>query len=627
VALVFVLAAGACAVPVKADDVGSEKVYSRLHENVLTGAEPSVAARLTIERAGLVELYEKNPAEALLALHRAAESADTRERLYGLAELSLDEGIRTDDRRWFLGAAVYAYFYLFGDADAPPPGPFDPRFRLACDVYARGLAGAFRDEDSGEFRPRSGLLPLPLGNLNVAVPQEGVVIGDVTYDEFRSADEYAVSGMRSRLRFDGIGAPLIGQRRNPPEASGETNKNSAVASVPPRMCIPATATLDVQGEFADVSRGRAKATLSLHAPSGGHKTTVRGHEAPLAFDITTPVAYGLTTSKLWHHEVFGFLSGDKADFGNGLFLLQPYQRGKIPIVLVHGTASSPARWVELLNELAADPEIAPHYQPWLFIYSTGAPILVSAESLRKSIVATVKAFDPNGDDPAMSRMVVVGHSQGGLLTRLMVTSSGDRFWHNFTEKPFDSMNFDPEERELFKDTMFFEPIPQIQRVIFMATPHKGSYVAGNFFGKIGSSLVSLPKSLGSSFSDVVSRNFAKVTGNKIGELPTAVDNMKPGSTFCQALCDLPIAKGVHVNSIVAVEGDGPIEDGDDGVVAYESAHLPEAESEIVVRSPHSCQGNPRTILEVRRILHLHEKVAPPPPPAPVPTPTPAPAKQ
>jgi pimeloyl-ACP methyl ester carboxylesterase len=599
--LVGVLVAAACAVPVSAKNVGAENVYTKLHENVLTGADPSVAALLTIERAGLSDQYDKDPGAALIALHRAAENADTRERLYGLAELSLAEGIRRDDPRWFLGSAVYAYLYLFGAADAPPPGPFDPRFRLACDIYARGLAGAFRDDDSGEFRPKSGLMPLPVGSLNVELPQDTVVLGGATFDVFRSADEFDVHGVRSRLRVAGLGAPLIAGRRNPADSKAKT----AAGSLPPNMYTAVTAMLDVEGDLTDVGQGRAKATLVLRSPQSGRRATVRGQDVPMAIDITTPVAYGLTTSKLWHHELFGFMSGEQSDFNNGLIFAVPYQKGKIPLVLVHGTASSPARWAELLNELAADPEIAARYQPWLFIYSTGAPVLVSAASLRKSIVETLKAVDPDGEDPALSRMVVMGHSQGGLLTRLMATSSGDRFWRNFTDKPFESLELDEEERRLFKETMFFEPIPQVSRVVFLATPHKGSYVAGGFFGSIGSSLVSLPKSLASNFSDAVTRNFAKVTGDKIGTLPTAVDNMKPGSTFCQALADLPIAPGVHVNSIVAGDGDGPVEEGDDGVVAYESAHLPTAESELVVRSPHSCQGNPRTILEVRRILHLH----------------------
>jgi len=54
-----------------------------------------------------------------------------------------------------------------------------------------------------------------------------------------------------------------------------------------------------------------------------------------------------------------------------------------------------------------------------------------------------------------------------------------------------------------------------------------------------------------------------------------------------------------------VKGNGPPELGNDGVVKYTSAHVEYVDSEFVVRSGHGCQGNPRTIEEVRRILLEH----------------------
>ena len=83
------------------------------------------------------------------------------------------------------------------------------------------------------------------------------------------------------------------------------------------------------------------------------------------------------------------------------------------------------------------------------------------------------------------------------------------------------------------------------------------------------------------------------------------ENMAPDSPFDKALNSVPIAPGITAHSIIAVEGDGPVETGKDGVVAYKSAHITGVESELVVRSPHSCQANPHTIEEVRRILLEH----------------------
>jgi pimeloyl-ACP methyl ester carboxylesterase len=599
--LLLTLAAVACATPVRAERVDPERVYASLRANALSEGSPSVDARLVLERADLSDVWDDDPAEAIVRLHAAAAEMDTRARLYGLAELSLVEGIRTGDPKWSLGAACYAWMFLIAPADVPPPSAFDPRFRVACDIYARGVAGAFRDADSGEFRPRAGRLPLPVGSIDVDVPSASFVIGDAAYDQLESADEFEVHGMRTRVRSAGVGAPLV--------ARMSSSAIEARARVPgqaaPRTCAAATALLLVDGGFADVGAGRVRATLRLRSLHEGPTISIGGREIPVAIDVTAPIAVGLTESPIWSFELTSFLSRDKAQFDNGLLLMTPYQRGRIPLVLVHGTASSPARWAELVNELAADAAVTSRYQVWLFIYSTGAPILVSANSLRTSIAELVRAVDPEGTDEALRHMVVAGHSQGGLLTRLMATSSGGRFWQNFSDQPIESLEMSPEDRALLESNMFFEPVPQVERVVFLATPHRGSFVAGNLFGKLGSKLINLPQTLVGSFTDVARRNFARITGDHLGTLPTAVDNMQPGSVFLQALADCPVDPRVKVNSIVAVEGDGPVEEGDDGVVAYESAHLPEAESEIVVRSPHSCQGHPRTILEIRRILRKH----------------------
>jgi len=55
-----------------------------------------------------------------------------------------------------------------------------------------------------------------------------------------------------------------------------------------------------------------------------------------------------------------------------------------------------------------------------------------------------------------------------------------------------------------------------------------------------------------------------------------------------------------------VKDDRPLDQEDDGVVEYSSAHIEPVDSEFVVRHcNHSAQMNPRAIEEVRRILHAN----------------------
>ena len=82
-------------------------------------------------------------------------------------------------------------------------------------------------------------------------------------------------------------------------------------------------------------------------------------------------------------------------------------------------------------------------------------------------------------------------------------------------------------------------------------------------------------------------------------------SMTPENRFVQTLATIPVDPQVAAHSIIAVKGDGPVEEGTDGVVEYQSAHIDGVESEVVVNSGHSAQGNPHTVEEVRRLLLLH----------------------
>jgi pimeloyl-ACP methyl ester carboxylesterase len=315
-------------------------------------------------------------------------------------------------------------------------------------------------------------------------------------------------------------------------------------------------------------------------------------------------------------EIAGFLRGgvfrgtipkDRAQ--DGLFMLHPYRKGRMPVVLVHGTASSPARWAELINELEGDPRIRERFQIWVFFYDSGNPIPYSAGRLRGALTATLRELDPKDTDPALHRMVVIGHSQGGLLTKLTTIDNGTRFWDRVSDKPIDQIQVDPETRTLLQRSLFFTPLPFVERVVFMATPHRGALLATGRIGAIATWLVTLP-------GDLFTRatQLATLTGDEklvrfLRRPPTAIDNMNPDNPGIQMLASIPVDRRIKAHSIIGVQGDGPKEEGDDRVVAYRSAHIDEAVSERVINSDHGVQQTPEGIEEVRRILLEHAGVA------------------
>jgi pimeloyl-ACP methyl ester carboxylesterase len=352
------------------------------------------------------------------------------------------------------------------------------------------------------------------------------------------------------------------------------------------------------------------ATLELHLAWDQDTVTIAGRVIPLENEPTAALAATFTGVPVMELEVFGFLgrlSGAIAE-RPPLVSTTPYRPGLIPVVFVHGTASSPVRWAEMYNRLQADPDLRSRFQFWFFQYDSDAPIALSALHLRQALTSAVTQLDPEGRDPALRRMVLIGHSQGGLLVKMQSIDSGDRIWNAVSRKPLDELRLSDAHRDLLRRGLFVEPLPEVARVVFISTPHRGSFVAGyRLLARLARRLTTLPLRLTSLSADLA-RNPDAV---RSGIVPTAVDNMSPASPFIKGLQEVPIAPPIVPHSIISVEAkywsDGSFDAvrGNDGVVAYSSAHIEPVESELVVRSPHSCQGNPHTIEEVRRILRLH----------------------
>jgi hypothetical protein len=264
----------------------------------------------------------------------------------------------------------------------------------------------------------------------------------------------------------------------------------------------------------------------------------------------------------------------------------------------------------MVNDLIADPRLSDRYAYWFFTYDSGNPIAYSGYQLRAALQAAVERADPGGKDPCARDMIVLGHSQGGLLTKLTAIDSGAAFWAGISKKPFDELRMRAADKELLRETLFVKPLPFVHTVIFLATPQRGSYLAGpQFVRRLAEKLVRMP-------SDVlrVGGEMTRLAASGSGtdafdavEVPTSIDNMSPGNRFIRTLATIPVAPGIDAHSIIAVtDPNESRETAGDGVVKYESAHVDGVESELVVTSPHSgMQAATPTIEEVRRIFLEH----------------------
>ena len=290
----------------------------------------------------------------------------------------------------------------------------------------------------------------------------------------------------------------------------------------------------------------------------------------------------------------------------GLSLVSPYTRDKIPVVFIHGLWSNPASWHRMIATLEEDPAIGAKYQFWTFGYSTGDPIPYSAYLLRRNLDDVRRKVDPNRSDPAFDRMVIVGHSMGGLLTRMMVVDGGNKLWSVISGRPFGELAGEKEDLTLFRDGLFFTARPEVRRVIYVATPHRGSHFDRGAIHRVGTRLVRIADPLQTAHRRLVSANGPDFFRDHFRKsIPTSIDELEAGSPILTGLSSLQAAPAVKVNSIIAVLPGSKPDRRSDGLVEYASAHLAEVASEKTVATGHLCQEHPEVIGEVRRILAEH----------------------
>jgi pimeloyl-ACP methyl ester carboxylesterase len=501
---------------------------------------------------------------------------------------------------------IYAWALLFPEDGAARLDLLDPRARIAADLYNRALTSAFKRTPEGliELRNTTSFdLGLPFGKLSLEIRPDVLMLDGNELSEIRPVTELEVTGLRNRYRLAGIGSPIAAKATPLP---GDV----PVVPIDPKGLIALTAVVAIDRPIEGLKSGHVHGELAIFESMLARSFETRnGRKIMLESEPSAALAASLAESEFWKKELQTFLGnaiGVRKE--SALYGLRPYKRGLIPVVFVHGTASSPARWADMINDLTADARLRERYVSWTFSYDSGNPIAYSAWQLRDALEKAVARADPDGTDPCLRDMVVLGHSQGGLLTKLTSIDSGDQFWHNISDEDFESVELPSDTKDLLRKTLFVHRLPFVTEVMFLATPHRGSYLAGpQIVRRLAERLVRLPSDLVRVGTDLVTLVPRGAVGLTVSRIPTSIDNMSPGNPYIRTLATIAVSPGVKAHSIISVlDASAPRDSAGDGVVKYESAHIEGVESELVVQSPHSgMQAAAPTIEEVRRILLAH----------------------
>ena len=608
---------------------GGERPHASFQRSLAGLDKPSERTVETLKRYDVERTYRKNADRALTALEKIARANPEPEVVYALAELSWVEGHRLE--RWrkaasierFLDAVAYAYDFLFDPDLAAGRQPTDPRFRLACELYNDGLDRVIRAAQANSKIMPEGTITLKLHGrdqvLRVALRNSPWASADV--DQVVLASDFRVSGLSTQTYQYGLGVPLVGIHR-----PAEPGKEGVEKFYPPEMAFPLTAFLKPDSRLRDPAvkaNGPRECTLLLVDPISVHQVGTPPAVMPVEADLTTPLAYMWSRTDLNRYRWTGLFRPGAAMHRANLMLLRPYEPGKIPVVMVHGLISSPLAWIPMINDLLRDPVIHEKYQFMLYMYPTGVPIPIAAAGLRDALLQAQQMYDPNGSDRQFERMVLLGHSMGGLLSHAMSVKSEDKLWRLHSDRRFEDIQGEPEVLEELQRYLFFEPLPFVQRVVFLATPHRGSDLSRNVIGRVGTNLIADPDHISDLLSRLIKNNPDAFDRRKFRRLPTSIETLNTDSDFLLALLAMKPGDGVTYHSVIGSLRPGPADHSTDGVVPYRSAHIDGVASELLVRSDHGVQKAPLAIQEVRRILHAHVE-APPPQTAAAPAAVPAP---
>ena len=579
------------------------------------GPQVSERAWSTIRRYGLHEGYQEDAEMCLAKIRQTISENRDPELIHALAELSYVEGKKAEARDragdalgHFGMALTSSYNYLFAPDLDESRNLYDPQFRATCDVYNESLEDMLRllckenkirpgqtyhvETADGEFEVETRLR----GNWN---PDE--------FDHYEFVSDYKIQTLRARHTTFGLGVPLIAVRKK-----GDMESDSREKHYPDGLSYAVTALIRCDGKKDGESGNYNRCILEFFDPLSVNEVRIANHWVPLETDLTTPLAYYLDKPQFRTRNIenASLFRPGSVEQTRGLYMLEPYDPNRIPVLMVHGLWSSPRTWMDMFNDLRSFPELRERYQFWFYLYPSGQPFWISATQMRKDLKELRDKFDPGHRDAKMDQMVLVGHSMGGLISRLQTIDSGDDFWRIVSDQPSRELRGDSEQRNRLVSTLFFKPNQSIRRVVTIGTPHRGSIFANDLTRWLARKLIKLPSMTVSTTENLVRSNPQLFRDTDLLTMATSVDSLAPDSPIFPVMLRAKYAPDVRFHNIVGVlQNPNVIQKKvgrGDGVVAYESATMPDTESELIVDAEHTViHMTGQAIFEVRRILLEH----------------------
>jgi pimeloyl-ACP methyl ester carboxylesterase len=424
-------------------------------------------------------------------------------------------------------------------------------------------------------------------------------------EELVAADDLGFRGLRAINRRDGFGVEFVAIL--PDILHTETRVHQS-------RFLPISIVVKVRGDdLAAVLKSNAF-DIDVYNPYDDERVSIGHDSTALAANFSAPYGLWLARTDLARTAYRSLLGIERQQAEPQLYMLEPYNPDKRVILLIHGLASSPEAWISLTNDVLGDPILRSHYQVWQVFYPTNMPMLESRYHIAQLVKNAYQRVDPNGHDRANQHSVLIGHSMGAVIGRLLVSTS------DLSRTALQQLDADDRKRLLnvpiIKERFVMRPLPSVGRAVFVSAPFQGTDFADRWFTRAIRRVIHLPANLVKGIDTAVQR--ARLDSglmDRVGqagllEFQNGPSELSRQSVFMQLTHDVQIKKNLPYHLIMGQQNPKtPLMDGSDGIVPYRSSHLAGAVSEKIIQGGHSIQETPEAVLELRRILRLHlEKI-------------------
>lgn len=422
---------------------------------------------------------------------------------------------------------------------------------------------------------------------------------------------------------------LLSDRHTPSTSIAPTDPTERVH---PTGHILLTAIARPQGDSLEQVLNSTTINIHLFNPHKHRTIKLFNKDYPLSANFSASYAMWLGENRLSQLAILTMLQ-NKATPLPELFMLEPYNPNKKVVIMVHGLASSPATWVNFTNNLLADPLLRNNYQVWQIFYSTNLPILENRYQIQELIKTAYQMTDPNGTHPASKNSVLIGHSMGGVISRMMVSDddlSGNMdelaylVSSNHPKHPATPHALSEHEKTQLRERFTLNALPQVDTAVFISAPFRGTDYAERWFTLFARKIIRLPLDLTENATRLLTNNALHdindpLTDSQLKDLylQNGASQLSDRSAFMSLTKDIAIKNGVRYHTIMGdtqglyeKEPDQLNELADvlsDGIVPYHSSHLAGADSETIITGGHSIHENPKTVRQLRKILHEHLK--------------------